>query len=158
MPHTYGRENSNMRIFETLHHICIVVRDIEVTARNDEAIGIGPWSDFPPLNTFVKLEAAEGFLNLTYKYASMGGIQVQLCQPGSGDTPQRRFLDEKGEGVYHVGFDVPNIESATEAGKQLGLKVLSFGRRPDGSGFTYFDSRDSNGVVLEVRSANPIPS
>lgn len=92
------------------------------------------------------------FQTLTYRYADLDGVQIQLCAPGDGDTPQRLFLERNGPGVFHLGFAVPDVAEAEQAGRSYGLEVLLQGRRQDGSGFTYFDTPRA-GVMLQVRSA-----
>ncbi len=143
--------------FAKVHHLCIVVRDIEKSVRFYESVGIGPWHDYPPLAEFTELDVPDpdGFRALVYRYAWIGDFQIQLVQPGSAATPQRRFLDERGEGVFHVGFEVPAADAADAQAAALGLDVLMRGRRPDGSGFTYFDTAARAGVVLETRQSPP---
>ncbi len=143
-------------IFQTLHHVCIVVRDLEASIAFYESIGVGPWQPYPPLDQYagdLQVKDREAFMQLRYCHADLGNVQLQLCQPGPGDSPQRRFLDQHGEGVYHLGFSVPDCDAAEQSGLAAGLRVLAKGRRPDRSGFTYFDTRDKAGVTLEIRAA-----
>lgn len=142
-------------IFNQAHHICIVVRDMAAALRYYESIGIGPWHDYPPLSDFTELQMPneDGFRQLIFKYADLPNFQLQLCEPGSADTPQKRFLESKGPGVFHVGFSVGDLAAAEQAGTDVGLDPLMRGRRPDGSGFTYFDTAAQAGVILEVRKA-----
>lgn len=92
------------------------------------------------------------FQSLRYRYAEFGGVQLQLCEPGEGDTPQRAFLEQHGSGVFHLGFAVTDVDAAEADGAALGLDVLLRGRRPDASGFSYFGTA-AGGVTLQVRSA-----
>ncbi|MFT9015489.1 MAG: VOC family protein [Acetobacter sp.] len=141
--------------FQTLHHICLVVHDLDRAADYYQSIGLGPWHDFPPFSDFSRLDMPnlEGFLGLKYKFANLQNMQLQLCQPGSGDTPQKRFLDRHGEGVFHIGFSVADSNRAEAEATAMGLNVLMRGRRPDGSGFTYFDTAEkAGGVTLMARS------
>lgn len=144
--------------FQTLHHLCVVVRDIDRAEAFYESIGIGPWLDYPPLEEYTELEVPDerGFKALTYRFALIGAFQLQLCRPGEADTPQKRFLDAHGEGVFHIGFVVDDADAAEAEAKALGLEVLMRGRRPDSSGFTYFDTADlAGGVVLLLRQSPP---
>jgi catechol 2,3-dioxygenase-like lactoylglutathione lyase family enzyme len=138
--------------FRKLHHICIVVRDIEASVAFYESIGIGPWQDYPPLTEYTRLAVPnpDAFYALKYKLADVGGVQLQLCQPPELDCPQRRFLDSRGEGVYHIGFE-SDLDEAATAAASLGLNVLARGQRDNGSGFIYFDTADAAGVVLLAR-------
>lgn len=148
---------NRLDVFRSLHHVCLVVRDLDRSCAYYESLGIGPWHDYPPLQDYLhdlRGPEPEAFLELRFRYADLANMQLQLCQPGPGDTPQRRFLDTKGEGVYHLGFGVDDCDRAEDEAVAAGLSVLSHGRRADRSGFTYFDtSADGAGVVLEVRAA-----
>jgi catechol 2,3-dioxygenase-like lactoylglutathione lyase family enzyme len=144
-------------IFNSVHHICIVVRDIAEAVGFYESIGIGPWRDYPPLEQYVELNVPDrqAFLGLTYRYTQIGALQVQLVQPGPRDSPQRRFLDSRGEGVFHIGFAVDDVAAAEREANLAGLATLMSGRRTDGSGFTYLDTASRAGVTLEVRQGRP---
>lgn len=146
-------------IFQTPHHICIVVKDLDAATAYYESLGIGPWQDFPSLEPFrheLDVRDPEGFVQLKYRYAQVGGLQLQLCEPSDGDTDQRRFLDTHGEGVFHLGFTVEDVDAAEAQGLALKLQPLIHGRTPDRNGFTYFDTRDRAGIVLQVRAAPKI--
>lgn len=147
-----------MTPFRKVHHLCIVVRDVERSVAFYESVGIGPWHDYPPMADYTRLEGggrAEDYRALCCRWATIGGLQLQVCQPGAPETPQGRFLEEHGEGVYHVGFEVEDIEAEDRQAAALGLRALNLGRRDDGSGFTYFDTYDQAGVILEIRQSPP---
>lgn len=142
-------------LFNTLHHICIVVPDLDEAVTFYESVGIGSWQDFPSLEPFgheLKVPNEGDFFKLKYRFAQLGELQLQLCEPAEGDTPQRAFLEEHGPGVFHLGFTVPDVDEAEARGQELGLAVLLHGRLPNRNGFTYFDTADRGaGVVLQVR-------
>jgi methylmalonyl-CoA/ethylmalonyl-CoA epimerase len=143
-------------IFRNLHHVCIVVKNIEDAVKYYESIGVGPWGDYPPLSMYSSVSLPrEDFETLRYKWCDLDNVQIQLCEPGDAPTPQRKFLEEKGEGVYHLGFHVEDVDAGERSGQGMGLDVLAKGRRPGGGGFTYFDTRSDAGVVLEIRSVPP---
>lgn len=141
--------------FHSLHHICLVVRDIDRAVAYYESIGIGPWHPYP-LREYTSLNVPdpEAFFALRYRYANLDNVQMQLCQPPDLDCPQRRFLDEHGEGVFHIGFE-HEYETAAAEGAEVGLQVLMTGRRDNGSGFVYFDTHEDAGVVLMTRQSPP---
>lgn len=143
-----------MDIFQELHHVCMVVRNIGNAVRYYESLGIGPWHDYPPLDQFTVLDVPDrdAFMGLVFKWTNIRNTQLQLCQPGPGDSPQRRFLHARGEGVYHLGFSVPDCDAAEAEGVAAGLSVSAKGRRPDASGFTYFRTPEA-AVTLEVRAS-----
>ena len=138
--------------FRQLHHICLVVHDIDKSTAYYQSLGIGPWQEYPPLSEFTDLQVpnADAFRQTRYRFVNIDNIQLQLCQPPQLDCPQRRFLDSRGEGVFHLGFE-SDVDAAAEQGEELGLHVLMRGQRPNGSGFVYFDTVDEAGVVLMAR-------
>jgi catechol 2,3-dioxygenase-like lactoylglutathione lyase family enzyme len=142
-------------LFHEIHHICIVVADIEAAEKAYTAVGIGPWFDYPKSGAYLEYDVPNEAASkaMRYRCVDLGNVQLQLCQPSALDSPQRRFLDEHGEGVYHLGFEVPDRDAAEAEGRALGLRVISRGKRADGSGFCYFDTAAAMGVVLEVRKS-----
>lgn len=140
-------------IFDKLHHVCIVVHDIDKTQSYYESIGIGPWVAYPPLVEYEDLQVPnrEGFMGMQYRICNLPNIQLQLCQPDLNPSPQRLHLDAKGEGVFHLGFEVPDADTA-EA--EAAVPVLMKGRRANRTGFTYYDTADQTGVTLLTRATN----
>lgn len=140
-------------IYNKLHHVCIVVHDIEKTQAYYESIGIGPWEEYPPLTEYQKLDVPNeaGFKTLKYRTCDLPNIQLQLCEPSQDASPQRKHLNAKGESVFQLGFEVPDADAAQAA---AGLPVLMSGRRDNGTGFTYYDTQQDAGVNLLTRATN----
>ena len=143
--------------FSDLHHISIVVRDIEAAVRFYESIGIGPFEAYPPMREYVKIRVPEeeGFYNLIIRCARVGPLQLQLIQPGEGASLYKTFLEKRGEGVYHLGFAVADIDRAEAEAEKMGLKVISSGRRANRSGFAYLDTAAQGAVTLLIRQSPP---
>jgi methylmalonyl-CoA/ethylmalonyl-CoA epimerase len=143
--------------FRRLHHICLVVHDIDAAVAYYEGLGIGPWQDYPPLSQYTDLNVPnpEAFVQLKYRYVDLENVQIQLCEPPQLDCAQRRFLDTRGEGVFHIGFE-SEVNTATGQAKASGLEVLMSGRRDNGTGFVYFDTLDQAGVVWMCRQTKPV--
>jgi len=139
--------------FRKLHHICLVVHNLEEKIAYYESLGIGPWFDYPKGDAYVEFDVPneQASKAMRYKCVNLDNIQIQLCEPGEHDSPQARFLHEHGEGVYHLGFEVADMDVAERQGAALGLEVTARGRRVDGSGFCYYDTRKAAGTVLEIR-------
>ena len=146
-------EHLENNAFRKPHHICIVVNNIEKTKSYYESIGIGPWMEYPPLVEYTKLRVIDekGFFTSRFVYTKIGDLQLQLVQPGEGKTIYKEFLEKKGEGVFHIGFEVADINIVDQQLTDNGLKILASGRRDDGSGFSYYDTRQDAGVTLLIR-------
>ena len=151
------RQEKEIKPFSNLHHISIVVKNMDKAVEFYTSIGIGPFTDYPPMREYVKLKVPdqEGFYDLKIKFTQCGPIQLQLIQPGEGESLYKDFMKEKGEGVYHIGFVVDDIEGADAEVESLGLEALSTGRRKDGSGFSYLDTAQKAGVTLLIRQSPP---
>jgi methylmalonyl-CoA/ethylmalonyl-CoA epimerase len=141
--------------FRTLHHVCVVVHDLERAMAYYQQLGIGPWTDYPKGSGYVSFDVPNSDASKAMRYtcADLDNVQIQLCQPPQMDCPQRRFLDAHGEGVYHLGFEVRDLDAAERTLAARGTATTARGRRANGSGFAYFDTRDGAGVVLEVRKS-----
>ena len=142
--------------FDKLHHICIVVHDIDKAQAYYDSIGIGPWEAYPPLVEYEELDVPSrtGFMAMQYRICNLPNVQLQLCQPSQDPSPQRKHLDAKGEGVFHIGFEVRDADAAETQAKDDGLSVLMRGRRKNRTGFTYYDTAEKGGVTLLTRATN----
>jgi len=144
-------------IFNKLHHVCFAVEDIDKAQAYYESLGIGPWIAYPPLTEYSELEVPnlDAFGKMQYRVCNLPGIQLQLCQPDNQKSPQRDFLEERGSGVFHLGFEVPNANAAEDEANAKGIPVKMRGRRANRSGFTYYDTQQNAGVVLLTRATPP---
>src|SRR5688572_8945562 len=151
-----SRKSPMPDFFNKLHHICLVVKDIDHTQACYESLGIGPWEAYPPLAEYEELDvpSPEGFKSLKYRICNLPNIQLQLCEPTDDPSPQRKFLDSKGEGVFHIGFEVPDADAAESEARSEGIPVLMRGRRGNGTGFTYYDTSEKAAIVLLTRETN----
>ncbi len=151
------KQNPKKSPFSKLHHVSIVVRDIEESVKYYTSIGIGPFVEYPPMREYNKINVPdeEGFYALRIMVARIGPVDLQLIQPGEGASLYKDHLETKGEGVYHLGFVVDDIERSEAEVKKKGLNVISNGRREDGSGFAYLETVNKGGVTLLLRQSPP---
>jgi catechol 2,3-dioxygenase-like lactoylglutathione lyase family enzyme len=131
-----------------LHHLSLVVRDLDSAVRFLESTGIGPFVDYPPMREYTQLDVPdeEGFFNTTIKCAMIGPVQLQVVQPGKGRSIYKDFLEQKGEGVFHLGFVVEDIATSEAEVTAMGLEVPSSGRRITAAGLP-ISTRDKCGVT-----------
>ena len=144
--------------FSKLAHIAVVVKDIERAVQFYSSVGIGPF--VTPVKVlhdnsrYVKRiyrDSPADYIGLIVREARIGPAVLQLVQHIEGEDIYKEFIDKRGEGVQHLGFVVDNIDKAEKQAVKMGLNVTQRGRRQDGSGFSYFDTEDHAGVILELR-------
>jgi catechol 2,3-dioxygenase-like lactoylglutathione lyase family enzyme len=78
------------------------------------------------------------------------GTQVELIEPVRGESLYAEFLEERGPGLHHVAFDVPDFAATVAALREGGLALLAAGRVGPGSEFAYFDCDAAGASVIEV--------
>ena len=135
--------------------VAIVVRDIEASSKRwSELLGM----PVPPIQTTrpgheVKMvyrgKPSEGQAKLTF--FNLGQVVLELIEPVGEGTSWKEYLDKKGEGVQHLGFQVVDPDKASQALEKAGMPVLHKGRYDSDDGtYIYLDSLDSLGVVIEL--------
>ncbi len=97
-------------LVKRVSHIAIVVKDIY------EAL-----SAFDKFFEFVKNVRVENLPEQGIKVAiiSLEGADIEFIQPVQPGTGVARFLERRGEGLHHIGFEVDDIE---ETLKNVGSK------------------------------------
>ena len=135
--------------------VAIVVRDIEASSKRwSELLGM----PVPPIQTTrpgheVKMvyrgKPSEGQAKLTF--FNLGQVVLELIEPVGEGSSWKEYLDKKGEGVQHLGFQVADPDRASQALEKAGMPVLHKGRYDSDDGtYIYLDSLDSLGVVIEL--------
>lgn len=83
------------------------------------------------------------------------GLQLELIQPNDKPSTWRSFLDEYGEGIHHVAFQVRDSKACVARAEAAGLKLVQHGVYGDGSGeYNYLDAPDLKCVVELLESYN----
>ena len=150
-------EPEHQTAFKTLHHLSLVVHDLDATVAYLDKLGFGPWFDYPPISEYVMLEGMnrEEFEKTRIRCTQIGPVVLQVIDPPPGESEYRRFLDTHGPGIFHLGFEVEDVEAAEAEVSGKGLESLMRGQRENGSGFCYFDSAGDVGMTLLVRQSPP---
>ena len=94
-------------MIKKIDHVGIVVRDVEQSAavyRN----GLGL--------QYIRTEHNEDF-NCKIAFLQCGDVLIELIEP-TGEGPSQRFLDERGEGIHHICYEVNDINEALEHAKK----------------------------------------
>jgi methylmalonyl-CoA epimerase len=77
---------------------------------------------------------------------------VQLLTPTRDDSPVARFLQNRGEGLHHVGYRVDDCAAALDAVKAQGGRVIDEVPRPGSRGTTvaFVHPKGAFGTLIEL--------
>jgi hypothetical protein len=79
------------------------------------------------------------------------GFAIELHEPDESPSTFREFLDQHGNGVHHLGFDLgEQCEAAIADLERAGYPIRNHGEYPGGS-WTIIDAEDSLGVNLNIK-------
>ncbi len=142
----------NNTTFSRLVHIGMVVKDMDQAIERFKALGIGP---FKP--RILPADARETYRGRPFapaervaiQTARIGDMELELIQPVSGASPHREFLEQKGEGVQHLGFLVDDLQEDVELLTAAGSTVLLTSQFKGGGGVAYLDL-DAAGLIVEL--------
>lgn len=124
-----------------VHVVSVAVRDLE------RALGF--YRDSLGLPVRAQQDVPERGLRLARLGA--GATDVVLLQPTHGDSDIGRFLQQRGEGPYHVGFEVEDIELGMRTLLARGALLLDRDPRagPDGR-IAFARPSWSRGILVEL--------
>jgi methylmalonyl-CoA/ethylmalonyl-CoA epimerase len=81
-----------------------------------------------------------------------GSSYVQLLEPLRPDSPVGKFLDKRGEGMHHVGYEVADVTEALAEIGQAGIRLID--KRPRhgsmGASIAFLHPGDLGGVLTEL--------
>ena len=77
---------------------------------------------------------------------------IQLLTPTRDDSPVAKYLDNKGQGIHHVGYRVADCAAALAAVKATGGKVIDDVPRPGSRGTTvaFVHPKGAFGTLIEL--------
>lgn len=146
----------NMLKLPKISQIGVVVENMErAVAFYESNFGIGPFHvyEFIPENHWILEEPSP--VKLKMGKAELGDLELELIQPLEGRSIHRDFLEKSGEGLHHLGFDVPDYEEVYDRFIQLGFKPLmrtdTYYKAYNGHlKACYFDTNRTGGIIFEI--------
>ena len=94
-----------------MHHLGFVVKDADEMANTYTNLLGAEFRLMPP---YMVHSMAGEEAELRVYYGAIAGSIAEIIQPVRGDTPHQQWLDERGEGVQHLGLYVDDVVSATK--------------------------------------------
>ncbi len=126
-----------------IDHVAIAVNDLEAAVKQyQEAFAVTD-VEFETIET----EAVKiGILHLA-------NGRIELMQPTNDNSPIKKFLEKKGEGLHHLALETDNIEGEVTRMEGCGIQFL--GKIKPGSAgtkVTFIHPKSLHGVLAELCS------
>jgi methylmalonyl-CoA/ethylmalonyl-CoA epimerase len=89
-------------------------------------------------------------------FLKAANVQMEFLQPVGGRSAWQEGLDQHGEGIHHLGFQVQDLEKTLAAFEKEGIGVVQRGRYDSNNGtYVYLDSVPKLGVMVELLHSDP---
>ena len=129
-------------MFGRIDHIGVAVEDLdEAIALYGERLGM-------PLQhrETVEEQGVEAVL------LGVGDSHVELLRPLGPDTAVGKFLERSGPGLHHVAYGTDDIDTALEAVRDAGLRLIDEQPRTGirGSRVAFLHPKSTGGVLTEL--------
>jgi len=130
--------------FSRIHHVAIVVADIEA------ALGLYRDTLGLPVELVLPIDSD----GVTIAFLPVGESKIELVQPTDETTGVARFLEKRGEGFHHVCFEVDDIDETLGDLGTRGVELIDTAARPGAEGpVAFLHPRSCNGVLVELIEA-----
>ena len=137
----------------------LIVKNVEETKRKwAEFLGVEvpetqPIGDYAVTKTEYQGEPAPKAYCWIAFFDVGPGLQLELIQPNEEPSTWRDYLEQNGEGIHHIAFQVKDSRLAVTKAEAAGLKLVQRGVYGDGSGeYNYLDAPDLKCLIEFLES------
>ncbi len=126
-----------------IDHIAIAVNDVMAAAKQyQDALGVE--------KIVYETVESEGVKLAIIK---LENGRIELMQPTRDDSPIKKFLEKKGEGLHHMALATDDIESEYQRMEGCGIQFLGKIRPgSEGTKITFIHPKSLSGVLTELCS------
>ncbi len=126
-----------------LHHVGVVVHDLETAAERYAALG---FTDGEHIS--VPEQGIEAIV-----YAAGDGRWLELISPTDSEGAIEKFMAKRGEGMHHVAYQVDDIAAELARLNGAGVRLIDEKPRPGahaGWQIAFIHPESTNGVLVEL--------
>ena len=129
-------------LFTEVDHVAIAVRDLDAAIAFYE-------DTFGAHVEHREVVESDGVEEALLKVADS---YIQLLTPTSDDSTVAKFLEQRGEGLHHVGFRVEDCAVALKAAHDAGVRSIDQAPRPGSRGTTvaFLHPKAALGTLIEL--------
>ncbi|MDR3309177.1 MAG: methylmalonyl-CoA epimerase [Tannerella sp.] len=82
----------------------------------------------------------------------IGQTKIELLEPTSEDSAVARFIEKRGEGIHHIAFAVPDVQSALTEVEAKGVQLIDKAPRSGAEGLSiaFLHPKSTHGVLTEL--------
>jgi len=140
-----------------LTQVGFIVRDVEASKQKFAAFfGVEPpphfdGGTFEVTGTTVNGSPAPKANCLMAFFDAGPNVQIELIQPNGVKSTWQDFLDEHGEGIHHIAFNVKGMDEKVLLCENFGMKCVQRGKYGDAGGeYAYLDASGSLKCLIEL--------
>jgi len=81
-----------------------------------------------------------------------GDTNIELIEPTSTDSTVAKFLQNRGEGIHHIAFEVSNIEDHLNSLKEKGMTLIDETPRPgaEAKKIAFIHPKSTRNALIEL--------
>ena len=133
-----------------LHHVGIVVRDIEAAiVKYESLLGIKCTrrDDYGPGRVAIA-------------WLPLGDTSIELLQPLVEDDMNAEFLRSRGEGVHHLAIEVADVHGGLQEIRDKGVETMWPEVRLGSAGLevAFLNQHDFGGILVEICTQAKMPN
>ena len=83
---------------------------------------------------------------------ALGDVAVELLEPRDPDSPVAKFLAQRGPGIHHICYRVPDLDRALERCRAAGYRLVDATPRTGAGGrrIAFLHPKATAGILLEL--------
>ena len=131
-----------------VEHIGIAVRSLaESDPLFERLLGSGPY----------KQERIDSQQVIT-SFFKAGETKIELLEPTGVESPIHKFIQNKGEGIHHIAFEVEDIRAEMNRLRLEGFELINEApvAGADQKWVCFIHPRSANGVLVELCQTIPV--
>ena len=129
-------------MLESINHIGIAVKNL------DDSIEV--FSKIFEVVNFHKETVAEQKVNVaSFK---CGDVLIELTSPTDDESPIAKFIQNKGEGIHHIGFNTTDINKDLERLSGSGIRLINESPKSGAHDMliAFLHPKSTNSVLMEI--------
>ncbi|MBN2011935.1 methylmalonyl-CoA epimerase [candidate division KSB1 bacterium] len=82
----------------------------------------------------------------------LGNVRIELLEPTTPDSPIAKFMENRGEGIHHIGYAVENIEQHLKSLEEKNVRLIDSTPRIGAGGhkIAFLHPKATFGVLTEL--------